>query len=587
MSNAKTPSSKPSSSASVQSGLVIGNYRVDRRLGSGGQGEVFLAKDMVLGRHVALKLFKDENKVSQGLTEARMLSTVEHPNIVRIYHAERQDAAWYLVMEYMQGGDIEEKVLQHGVVSPTSALRIMLGISKALHYAHQKSIIHRDIKPKNLLLTEGGNVKLADFGLAVKTRGLDAKAQPAGTPLYSAPEIWREEPSTIQSDLYSLAATLYFLLTKQPPFLAATIKSLKEAHLHQPPARPQHLPDPVWAILEKGLAKSPGERFRNAEEFYQNTATTLEALLVARNDRPSATQGSRSWLSSKAKRQADAAVMKLPEFDAAKQQLLQGLQQKVPLLLLGGSLGELRARLVDGLLQESGKLFSLATQCILGLKNPNFIEHLSTQFHVPLSAENKESDLLLRLAPKQKNIPLLYVIELRRPLRLQEVTELCNLAQGAAQQHVAFLLHGPSEICSSLVEHAQALESEALVCFANLTAKGAPFLRGLALCWTKEATQGRLRWTEDAQLLLVEALREGHPMSLLLHNACFIAGAIESRLVTTWCVLGAKEQNELLQVIDDIPLRWRTVPMQWPDQKTVEDLQKLRDLLLDALKTPE
>jgi serine/threonine protein kinase len=583
MSNVKIPSKLLS--IPVASGLVIGNYRVERRLGSGGQGEVFLAKDMVLGRYVAIKLFKDDKKVSQGLVEARMLSTVEHPNIVRIYHAERQDTVWYLVMEHMQGGDIEEKILQHGVMSQTSALRVMLGISKALHYAHQKGIIHRDLKPKNLLLTEGGNVKLADFGLAVQTQGLDAKAQPAGTPLYSAPEIWRGESSTIQSDLYSLAATFYFLLTKQPPFLATTIEALKEAHLNQSPARPRNLPEPLWQMLVKGLTKNPEERFRSAEEFYQTAASTLETLLVVRNDKSTATQG--SWLSSKMKRQADVAVMKLPAFDLAKQALLRGMQQKIPMLLLGGSIGELRARLVEDFLQESGKLFSLAAQCILGPKNPSLVAHLSTQFHAPLSDENKTSDLLSLLAPKQKVIPLLYGIELRRPLRLQEVTELCNLAQGASQQQVIFFLHGPSEICSSIFEYAQALDSEALLCFVNLTAKGPLFLRELAQRWTKEATQGRLCWTEDAQLLLVEAFREGHPLALLLHNACFIANAIESRLITTWCILGAKEQNELLQVVEDIPLRWRAVPMQWPDQKTVEDLQKLREALLDPSKPSE
>src|SRR5215468_4500846 len=182
--------------------IRVGNYIVERRLGSGGQADVFLARDVVLRRLVALKVL---HRTSAGpnvraLEEARLIATLDHANIVRVFHVELAEGTWYMAMEYVDGGNLELRVARAGALEPARALRYALVVADALAHAHKIGVIHRDVKPQNLLETRAGVLKLADFGLAgLRRESLENTAKPVrlvGTPQYLAPEMWLGEPAT-------------------------------------------------------------------------------------------------------------------------------------------------------------------------------------------------------------------------------------------------------------------------------------------------------------------------------------------------------------------------------------------------------
>src|SRR5688572_12617263 len=176
--------------------IRVGNYIIERRLGSGGQADVFLARDVVLRRLVALKVLHrttGPNNAVRGLEEARLIATLDHPNILRVHHVELSEGVWYMAMEYVDGGNMELRVWRLGALDPIRALRYTAAVSDALQHAHKIGVLHRDVKPQNLLETRSGVLKLADFGLAGwRKESLESTVKPVrllGTPQYLAPEM--------------------------------------------------------------------------------------------------------------------------------------------------------------------------------------------------------------------------------------------------------------------------------------------------------------------------------------------------------------------------------------------------------------
>src|SRR5262249_24703162 len=210
--------------------IRVGNYIVERGLGSGGQADVFLARDVVLRRLVALKVLHRTTSAGQnvrGLEEARLIATLDHPNIVRVFHVELSEGVWYMAMEDVDGGNLQLRVTRAGARDAGGGVRSALVVADALAHAHQIGVVHRDVKPQNLLETRAGVIKLADFGLAgLRQEGLDNTARAlrlVGTPQYLAPEMWLGEPATAKSDMYGLGATLFFMLAGRPPFQAKNV----------------------------------------------------------------------------------------------------------------------------------------------------------------------------------------------------------------------------------------------------------------------------------------------------------------------------------------------------------------------------
>ena len=268
--------------------LFADRYRIERKLGSGGMADVWLAEDQELGRRVAVKILHeryatDEQFVERFRREATHAAGLSHPNIVSIFDRGVADGSYYIVMEYIEGRTLKELVVTRGPCPVPVAISYTRQIVAALRYAHKNGIIHRDIKPHNVLVDREGRVKVADFGIA--RAGASEMTEPGsivGTAQYLSPEQARGAPVDESSDLYSTGIVLYELLTGAVPFTGETPVEIAMKHLSQAPeppsARRPEIPHDLDLVVLRALAKEPGERYRSASDFDHD----LE--LVARGD---------------------------------------------------------------------------------------------------------------------------------------------------------------------------------------------------------------------------------------------------------------------------------------------------------------
>jgi eukaryotic-like serine/threonine-protein kinase len=264
-----------------------GRYRLVRRIAVGGMGEVWEADDTVLGRRVALKvlveeLAADDQATRRFVREARATARLAHPNVARVYDFGRAGGAPFLVMELLEGQTLAGRTAS-GPLPPAEATRIAAAVADALDAAHQRGIVHRDVKPSNVMLTPDGDVKVMDFGIAAAA---DETHSTTGSGLYAtvayvSPERVAGEPATPASDVYSLGAVLYELLCGRPPFSGSSPALVARAHLHDQPVPVRQLAPWVPARLaeacELALAKDPARRPSSAAAF----ATRLRAAVPA------------------------------------------------------------------------------------------------------------------------------------------------------------------------------------------------------------------------------------------------------------------------------------------------------------------
>ncbi len=241
---ATTPPRRPSASA-LATGQQLGHFRIEKKLGAGGMGEVYLATDLALDRPVALKVLpdattRDPARRDRLIREARAQARVTHPNVGHIYFIGEDAGRLYFAMEYVAGKTLGEK-LAAGPLTVDDALAVVRATALGLREAHRYGITHRDVKPSNLMIDGHGVVKVLDFGLAAgdpnaATEGPVAQTSLAGTPLYMAPEQARGEPVDFRADIYALGATLFHLVSGKPPFSADSVEEL--VSLHATAARP-------------------------------------------------------------------------------------------------------------------------------------------------------------------------------------------------------------------------------------------------------------------------------------------------------------------------------------------------------------
>ncbi len=268
--------------------LFADRYRLERKLGSGGMADVWLAEDQELGRHVAVKILheryaNDEQFVERFRREATHAAGLSHPNIVSIYDRGVAAGSYYIVMEYIEGRTLKELIVTRGPCPVPVAISYTRQILAALRYAHKNGIIHRDIKPHNVLVDREGRVKVADFGIArAGASEMTEAGSIVGTAQYLSPEQARGAPVDESSDLYSTGIVLYELLTGTVPFTGETPVEIAMKHLSQTPeapsARRPDIPHDLDLVVLRALAKEPAERYRTAAELDRD----LE--LVARGD---------------------------------------------------------------------------------------------------------------------------------------------------------------------------------------------------------------------------------------------------------------------------------------------------------------
>ncbi|MBW3540812.1 MAG: protein kinase, partial [Planctomycetes bacterium] len=226
---------------------TLGDFRLLRKLGSGGMAEVYLAEQTTLGRKVAVKVLRPELLQNTGSVmlarferEAKAAAALAHPNIVQVYVIGQEDSLHYIAQEYVQGMNLREYLRRKGPPDAGVAVHLMRQVAAALEKAGEAGVVHRDIKPENILITSKGRVKVADFGLAQLTRPGEhvSLTQPnvtMGTPLYMSPEQVGGKPLDQRSDLYSLGVTFYHLLTGHTPFRGETALTVAVQHLNEEP----------------------------------------------------------------------------------------------------------------------------------------------------------------------------------------------------------------------------------------------------------------------------------------------------------------------------------------------------------------
>jgi beta-lactam-binding protein with PASTA domain len=269
--------------------LFADRYRLERKLGSGGMADVWLAEDQELGRRVAVKILheryaNDEQFVERFRREATHAAGLSYPNIVSIYDRGVANGSYYIVMEYVEGRTLKELIVTRGPCPVPVAISYTRQILAALRYAHKNGIIHRDIKPHNVIVDREGRVKVADFGIArAGASEMTEAGSIVGTAQYLSPEQARGAPVDESSDLYSTGIVLYELLTGTVPFTGETPVEIAMKHLSQTPEapsarRPEIIPRDLDLVVLRALAKEPSDRYRSAAELDRD----LE--LVARGD---------------------------------------------------------------------------------------------------------------------------------------------------------------------------------------------------------------------------------------------------------------------------------------------------------------
>jgi len=270
----------------IASGVEIGGYRVEELIGRGGMGEVYRAYDGRLDRNVALKILAPRYADDSGfrerlLRESRLAASLDHSNVVPVYDAGEADAGFYLAMRYVDGADLRAVLRREGTLAPARAVEIVSQVADALDAAHAKGLVHRDVKPSNVLIDERAHCYLADFGLtqSASDRGQATDGSLLGTVDYVAPEQIRGDEVAGRADVYALGCMLFECLTGEAPFGRPSEVATLFAHLEEDPpsasARHSALPAAIDAVFARSLAKEPDERHSSCAELVADASAVL------------------------------------------------------------------------------------------------------------------------------------------------------------------------------------------------------------------------------------------------------------------------------------------------------------------------
>jgi eukaryotic-like serine/threonine-protein kinase len=266
--------------------VVGGRYRVVRKLGGGGMADVYLCEDLTLGRHVAIKVLlqrylNDETFVERFRREAKAAAGLNQQNLVSIYDWGEVDGTYYIVMEYVEGETLKDLIRRRGRLSGNESVNITMQLLAAVDFAHRSGIVHRDIKPQNVMIDRGGTCKVMDFGIArAGDSGMTEAGSILGTAQYLAPEQAKGYPVDERSDLYSVGVCLYEMLTGTVPFKGDSAVTVALKHVNEVPVEPAELvpglPYSLNQIVLKAMAKDPGNRYQSAAEFARDLRSARE-----------------------------------------------------------------------------------------------------------------------------------------------------------------------------------------------------------------------------------------------------------------------------------------------------------------------
>src|SRR5216683_1515347 len=269
-------SAPPAGATTTEPVVINGRYALRQRIESGAMAEVYLADDLQLGRQVAVKVLQakqagDPKAVERFRREARAAAALNHPNLVTVFDWGVDAGRAFLVMQYVAGSDLRRVIAQRGALPEAEALHLAADIAAGLEVAHRHGIVHRDVKPRNVLVDTKGNALLADFGIAAPSDESAEDGSVYGTALYVSPEQALGLAVDGRGDLYSLGALLYELLTGSPPFSGETAAEVAAQHVNAAVVTPRQIRPGLTAATERvvlrALEKDPARRFRDAAEM--------------------------------------------------------------------------------------------------------------------------------------------------------------------------------------------------------------------------------------------------------------------------------------------------------------------------------
>jgi eukaryotic-like serine/threonine-protein kinase len=559
-------------------GATVANYVIEELLGEGAEGAVFVARDSLLGRRVAMKTLRAaEVGETRGVEEARILASLEHPHIVRVYHARRHRGVWYVVYEYLPGGSLQSLVERVGALPLEQALDYAAQAAGGLSLAHRRGILHRDVKPQNLLLSSQGQVKLGDFGLAFDARSERQAGGLIGTPAFLAPEVWRGDTATAASDVFSLGACLFFLCTARLPFVGTSLEQLKQAHAELKPKLPSGLPAPVADVLGAMLDKSPANRpsSDSLPRLLEQLAAEPYATPRVGDATPSVPQPFAPFAPTGPER-ALREVLRSGRDVAYVTELLD--------LLSSAPLGvELRAPnaadallLVDVAREVGAERRSVVARLTLPKPTTSLRDVVTRQ--LALRENLSFADACRHLLAHASRLSTSGLVVLHAPRGLGSALrfDVEALAAHAAAAGAKCVLATPRDGAGS--------EAEPPAGFRRMSAfdssESAQELAERLQLWLRFATGDRFHFSADALRLASHyCLREGRYWASLALQSLLIASAARLNVVTTWAVSGAHQQLAPWQEPREVPAAFRQRPLVWPTDAMAAELRRVHALV--------
>ena len=550
-------------------GTQLGDYVIEQLLGAGTEGAVYRARDIVLGRRVALKTVRDGSSAhTRCVEEARLMARVEHPNVLRVYHAQRHHRIWYVALEYAGCGSVHARAKTLGALGVREALGLLAQAADGLAHLHGLGILHRDVKPQNMLLTTDGQLKVSDFGLSTELRGDECRAPGMiGTPAFLAPERWEEGPLAAAGDVYSLGVSLFYLLTGQLPFPSKSSDELRRAHARLEPRLPESTPRGVREVVMAMMAKSPDARPR------LDTALCSELRRLREVPKSSLRCVSIGAFPATAWTSRDNRASRVArELESYREECSRALERDGRCVVFTSDANVLES-FWNEVVSRLGPACPLLTRIRLG---PGALAPLAQ-----LRERSGMNDggapglaltsLLERNGQASSGVVEVYCDGAAPRAHLLEVVELAQVASTSAVK-----------VCclSTDVERAEDPVWERFV-RVRLPSRGT-LLTELVQAWSLDATGGQFRLSSDALRVLSSATaHEQRPWVGILERSIAIAGANDQHLVPSWAVFRALKATARIEDISDVPAELRRRPASWPPGDVFELLMKLRNAAAD------